>query len=608
MDSMAIKGGAHSAPSAAANHSRRGRAFAVSGGIVVLVVAILAVLGMSHKLGGGANEATSPELRRVSVESFQITVSTSGELEAENQTEIRSELETPADIVEIVDEGKRVTKGTVLIRLNNEAITNKIEDQMLSVEAARNDLVAAKNALAIQISENDAALRKTKLKVDLAQIDLEKWTKGDVVKRRLELTTNLEKAKRDSKRLTEKLGRSKELYKRSFLSKDNLQQDEIAALGASAALERAQKEQEVYETYDHVRDQKQKTSDLEEAQAELERVNRQNESRLASKKADVTNRQRQLSIREKRLAKYEKQLAASTLTAPADGLVVYGTSVGFRRYSFGSGDGALQIGRTVRPNELLIILPDTSSIVASVRVQESVAGRIHPGQRANIRVDAIQNTVFTGEVTSVGVLAESGGWLDPNLREYTVKIKLDGDNTSQKLKPSMRVDAQIVLGDVADAIAVPVQSIFHEGKISYVYTPSGSKFVKTPVRVGRRSTTMAEITAGLDVGQSVLLREPSAGEVLDREFAKAALAAIAPVPGEDGVTKVASRVDAPKPPQQPEIDVAAIRNNPDIPAQAREKMKKMSDDEIKKMARQRQSDGSPKQGAPGRSHKTNSGE
>ncbi|RMH27516.1 MAG: HlyD family efflux transporter periplasmic adaptor subunit [Planctomycetota bacterium] len=570
---------------------------------LVSVIALAAVAMAAARLadGGERGGASGPDLHTVSAGSFEIIVSASGELEAAKQTEIRSELESPADIVEIVDEGARVEQGDVLVRLNDESIRTKIEDQLLSVEAARSDLVGAENALAIQMNENDAALRQALLKVELAEIDLEKWVEGEVPKKRLELRTNLEKAERDKERLEEKLERSRDLYAKSFLSKDELQQDEIRYLEAAAALERARKDQEVYETYEHERDRKKKESDVEEARAELERVKRLNESRLASKEADVTNKRRQLAIREDRLAKLQEQLEAATMRAPTAGLVVYGTSIGNSRgFVMINGDGPMQIGRTVRPNELIIVLPDTSRMLASVRVHESVAGRIRPGQRATVRVDAIRDRVFSGQVQSVSVLAESGGWRDPNLREYTVKIALDGGNPGQALKPSMRADAEIVLGEVAGALAAPIQAVFHEGDVAFVYAERGGKFEKRPVRTGRQSATMVEIVKGLDEGAVVLLREPSPGEILNQEISPAAIAAIQPTPEEIKAAEEARRAEqeALAAASEPEIDVEAIRNNPNLPEQVKERLKKMTDDEIRKMAK-RFSSGRPGQGGQG---------
>jgi hypothetical protein len=54
--------------------------------------------------------------------------------------------------------------------------------------------------------------------------------------------------------------------------------------------------------------------------------------------------------------------------------------------------------------------------------------------------------------------------------------------------------------------------------VQFVYTQEGARWVKTPVRAGRRSDTQAEIRAGLKEGTVVLLREPAAGETITRAW------------------------------------------------------------------------------------------
>ena len=72
-----------------------------------------------------------------------------------------------------------------------------------------------------------------------------------------------------------------------------------------------------------------------------------------------------------------------------------------------------------------MILPDVSQMVASVKVNEALSGQIKPGQPASVVCDALPDRTLTGEVASVGVLAQTGGWRDPNRRDYTVTVLLD---------------------------------------------------------------------------------------------------------------------------------------------------------------------------------------
>jgi len=516
---------------AVASGSRRSRGAGLFRITVASAVVVLAAAGGIWALtndgreGAAARAVSSLDVSEVGVGSFDITTTAMGELAARHQIELRSQLDTRAGIVEIVPEGTVVKKGDLLVQLNAEELQDQIDQQKLEVERAQADVTAAEAALTIQLSENESKKRAGQLKVDLAKLALQQWRDGEVVKTRKQLQLDIEQADRDLTRLKEQFERSVSLLAEGFLSKNERDQDEIDYINAQARLETARLDQRVYAEYQHPRDEKTKLSDLEEAEADLARVLEQNAINAAAKRSSLDTANRQLQLKTERLEKMQSQFELATIRAPTDGLVVYSTSLDRDRGFFDS-EGPLQVGREVRPNELLIILPDTSSMVATVRVHESLAGRIRPGQRSIVKVDALANETFFGTVESIGVLAESGGWRDPNRREYSVRIAISHDNSDGVLKPSMRAEGTITLGTVRDALMVPVQAVFSEGPVRYVLRPAGSRFQRVPVQVGRTSDVYAEITSGLEGGQRVLLREPTSGEIVNTAWSATELEAV----------------------------------------------------------------------------------
>lgn len=532
-------------PAPAATPSRRGlavRRTALALGAAVVVgsagLAVMAAVGEGAPAKASAPRREgmqgTPDLASVTKTSFDIATNATGELEARNQIEIRSKLEKSSTISEITPEGTRVKAGDVLVKLNADSIQTELDQELLQVESSKAELVAAENSYEIQVNENESKQRQALLKLELAELSLQQWLEGEVQKERQKNKLALDKAVREQDRLAEKFERSVNLYAQGFLSKDELERDRLADIEAEAAVKTALLDHEIYESFQFPKDEKTKLSDVEEARAELERVKRQNEIELVSKDAARVNRRRQLALRETRLAKLQEQFDSATMKAPSAGMVVYSTSLDRMRYGFG-GDGPLQIGRQVHPNELLVVLPDTSEMVASVKVHETLAAKIRPGQPATLKVDAAGGASFMGKVESIGVLAEGGGWRDPNLREYAVKIALvDNGDEGAALKPSMRCEAQIVLGRVEDVLTVPVQAVFNSGPVRYAYLPQGSKYVRVPVKVGKRSDTHAEIAAGLELGQRVLVREPLAGEIIDDGWDSEQLALVGLKLGDDG--------------------------------------------------------------------------
>ncbi len=451
---------------------------------------------------------------------FEIVTTANGELEARKRVEIRNPLDQESAIVRIVPEGTRVTAGDILIQLNVEEIQLKVDEEKLKVESARADAEVAKNAYEIQVKENEIKLRQARLKLELAELALEQWEQGDRLKKERDLELAADKAVLELHRLAEVYMRAQNLNAEGFMSKNQMDLEEVAYIEAISEYKTSKLALDVYREFQQVKDRKTFESDVAEASQELDKAELNSRSELASKLAEMNNSREQLLGLERKLAKLTKQRDDATIRAERDGLVVYGTSVDRNSWSGrggGGGESTLTIGTQVAPNQLLMILPDTSEMLAAVRVHESLAGRIRKDQAVNVRIDAAGGVTFAGRVESVGVMAETGGWRDPNLREYTVRVAIDTQGNSN-LKPAMRCEARIILDTVPEAVAIPVQAVFNEGPVQFVYTPAGARFERLPIRIGRRSDTLAEVVKGLDEGTMVLLREPSSGEVLAGNF------------------------------------------------------------------------------------------
>ena len=486
--------------------------------VVVAIIGLAAVLGTATMLVrstssvGDRNGAADRHV--VQRGSFDITVPASGELAALKQIEIRNRLETRAVITEITEEGKLVKAGDVLVRFNDEELRTKTKDAEEAVIGAQNDLDGAVADLEIKENTRESEVAKAKLKVELSDLALEEWREGEVVTTRQDLALAKQTAEMNFSRLQQRFEASERLYEQEFISLDEFKQDEIALVEAEARLKQTELDRQVYEKYTYVKERMEKESDLEEAQDELVRVQQRQDAEVSKAQSNVFSKQRQLDSKQDRLKKYQQQLEYCTLTAPQDGLLVHATSLESYRYLMGGGR-SLQVGTELYRNQMVIILPDTSQMVAEVKVTESLSGLIEPGQRATVTSDALPDVVLHGEVLSIGVMAESGGWRDPNRRDYTVKIMLTEGN-DLGLKPSMRCKAEINVGRVEDSVFVPIQAVFRDGPVSYVYLPQGSGFAQRRVQLGEASELFLQILDGLAEGDIVLLREPTAGEIVAR--------------------------------------------------------------------------------------------
>lgn len=464
---------------------------------------------------GGQSGARGLDLHTVGRTDFDIAIPVSGELAALRQVEVRNLLEGRAVITEIVAEGRRVAKGEVLLKFASEESADKIKDLQDKLKTAQAEAVSNEQALAIKKNERASEIEKANLQVQLAQLALDGWISGDLVSKRQTLATEIEATTIDAERLRKRYAESEALVTKGFISRDEYEKDRIALIQADAKVKQSALNLEVYEKFQRPQDEAKKRSDLEQATAERVRTEQKKDSEIVKAQSDFESSVFRTKNASERLAQGERALENTTIRSPTDGLVVYASSLesgGWGR----SGDSApLAAGTELKPNELAMIIPDTSQMVAYLKVSEALSGQIKPDQEVTIFSDASPTTPIHGTVMNVSVLAESGGWRDPNRRDYKVRVLLD-DAESLALKPSMRCKASILLGSASDVLSVPVQSVFRAGAVTFVYIPDGVGFSQRQVVIGRSSEMETEVLSGLDVGDQVLLREPSIEEVVVR--------------------------------------------------------------------------------------------
>jgi HlyD family secretion protein len=491
------------------------------GGVVMIVVVSVAVIGVIVAVvaawpGDDSQAAVSRDDSWYTVQnrSFNLSIVAKGELEADKKVEIKSAVEGMSRIITVVDEGTTVKKGDVLVELAQDTIIDKIQQEQLSVESARASAVAAEQTLDIQRNQAESDIKKASLDLDLARLDLSKWEQGTDPQRIRELKLSIDKAQRELVRTERDVELSKQLYAEKFISLSELEQDEIDAIEARSALATAELDLKVYESFTRPKEERQFQSDVEQKEAELTRTRSRNASELAQKETDLKSKTNTLRIREDNLKKLQAQLEATVIRAPEGGLVVYASSVGpsWRRQQ------AIAPGREVRFNEDIIILPDTRNMVAVLNVSEALIGQVSPGQRATISVDSQSGPPIEGTVKQVGVMAQSGGWMNPDLREYSVRVVLP-ENAGTEMKPGMRANGEIMTGRVDNAIAIPVQAVFTEGDTHFCYVPaSGGKVQRQTVTLGQANESFVAITTGLNPGDRVLLRRPKPSELSKEEL------------------------------------------------------------------------------------------
>ncbi|AEM74806.1 HlyD family efflux transporter periplasmic adaptor subunit [Caldicellulosiruptor acetigenus] len=190
----------------------------------------------------------------------------------------------------------------------------------------------------------------------------------------------------------------------------------------------------------------------------------------------------------------------------------------------------LQEGDVVAPGQMICSVYDPKHLVLSAQVEELDILKVKPGQKVNIRLDAVGSTKdkpIEGYVTEISEKAQPEG---SSISKFVVKIEFENNNS---IKIGMHAEAEIILKSKKAALVVPVEAVHKEdGKYYvYVYTQQKSKTSeknkeqktsqktdeygldssyykdseKRQVKLGMTTEKYAEILDGLKEGEEVVL-------------------------------------------------------------------------------------------------------
>ncbi len=603
---------AGSAPPASAetarSTSRWGVRLAVAAGAAVALAAGIAVWAARDK--GPTESATSAKVAPAVREPLVVSITESGEVDAKRSTVVRCEVEGNSTIVWVIEEGTLAKEGDELVRLDSADLEERLRSQEMVQKTAEAAFEKADKAHLIAKSNRESLLAEAGLAVKFALLDLRKYLGanladavvqdgadtdfdalvgdkrlgGEGLQQKRKLESDIDLADEELKRANSTVEWTRKLESRGYVTRTELEADELAAQRKEVALEQAKTALDLFLRYEFPKMAEQYYTDWLEAGREYERVDARTQSELDSAKTDLDNKQEALRLEETRLEKVREQLAAATITAPQPGMVVYDTGRGRR---WGS-DEPLEAGSTVRHQQSLIKLPDLSEMNVEVRLHESVVKQVSEGDRALVRIEALPEQRLTGKVTKIAVMPDrTNWWLNPGLKTYTTEVTLD--ETPEGLKPGMSAQVEILIDRRDEVLQVPISAVHVEKGFQVVYVASADGIETRRVTIGLSNQQRVEILDGLEAGERVYLYRPTGAPALDVPAGAEPPQGTAPddwaaSPGPAG-ERDADR--PPKPKDQPAGDTGRMPDLQNLtPEQARkiqERLKNLPEDQRKRL-------------------------
>jgi RND family efflux transporter MFP subunit len=158
------------------------------------------------------------------------------------------------------------------------------------------------------------------------------------------------------------------------------------------------------------------------------------------------------------------------------------------------------LGQSVKAEEPLFDLHDLTHVWVQAYLFERDVARVRTGQRVRVRL--VADPRFLAE----GTIIRSGNTFGAENRTLSVWIELE-DTPKRPVPYNLLARLTVILGRPRPVLAVPLESLVHDGLRSYLFVRRPVKtFERRPVLTGRADDRFIEITSGLEVGESIAVR------------------------------------------------------------------------------------------------------
>jgi len=182
--------------------------------------------------------------------------------------------------------------------------------------------------------------------------------------------------------------------------------------------------------------------------------------------------------------------------------------------SAGAGSGQVQtpgpvtVGTPVSAGTALATIVDVSTLSLAADVDETDVFLVRPGVRAEAELDAVPGARYPATVASVGLspTQSARGGVSYRARLTLTTGTMPDGSRAPTPRPGMSAVVDLQVRTSRDAISVPATAIVRNGDRDAVWVVQGSRARRRTVTVGAQGEDRVAVTAGLRVGEQVVVR------------------------------------------------------------------------------------------------------
>jgi len=248
--------------------------------------------------------------------------------------------------------------------------------------------------------------------------------------------------------------------------------------------------------------QRQAQIELEKGQRALEQAEKNYTLQYRKELANMDEVNSTFNQAQRKLDQMQEKITQFNIKAPKKGIVIYARNWNGRQQEGSSVDtwGEFTVAE----------LPDLAKMISKTYVNEIDISRIKTGQEVRIGIDAFPDKKFTGKVTDVANVGEQL----PNSNAKVFEVNILINEFDSILKPSMTSKNTIITASISNVLFAPIETVFSNDSISYVFIKDGRRVIKQQVVPGQSNDNEIILKAGVKENDELLLLPPDNADKL----------------------------------------------------------------------------------------------
>jgi HlyD family secretion protein len=194
---------------------------------------------------------------------------------------------------------------------------------------------------------------------------------------------------------------------------------------------------------------------------------------------------------------YMDAIDAAIVRAPVSGVAIY--------TKLPNGE-TRKVGDTVSGSWSIMQIPDLSTIMARIQVDEVDSGKLKVGQDVDVSVGAVRSETIRGRIKSIGAILKQAQSDRPQkyCDAYVELNKMDVG----RLRPGMNLSAKIMVGEYPKVVVIPLSSVQERDGRSFVqvWDAANKSFSWREIQLKTNDGLTAVVESGVNADEKIRIR------------------------------------------------------------------------------------------------------